>query len=110
MTSSNDLTPKQRQVYELLEKGLSPNTIAERLKVTPQAISLHMRNMREKGISLPNGQMPVSTAPAATGDGSEDLDAMVRSALERRLEQIDIQRVDLDQQAEKYRLALEALT
>ena len=109
-TTPDALTSKQRQVYSLLGKGLTTNQIAERMQVTPQAISLHVRKMREKGIQPPSGPASVSTGEPATRNGGEDLDVMVREALERRLDEIDVQRNALDQQAEKYRLVLEALT
>jgi hypothetical protein len=108
------LTPKQREVYDLLAQGLDMNRIAERWKVTPQAIHLHVRNIREKGIQLPSGQAeppPVSTAPAATTDGAagEDLDARLRAAIEDRLTEIDADLDQLHKQADKYRVALAAL-
>lgn len=133
------LTPKQAQVYTMLQEGLNVKEIAARMKVTPSAISLHLRKMHDRGVELPGitfrarrkapakpvrpgvqppsgqaEQPPVSTAqPAATNDGAADngdLDAMVRNALEARLGEIDREREDLAAQEEKYRTALAALT
>lgn len=130
------LTPKQAQVYTMLQEGLNVKEIAARMKVTPSAISLHLRKMHDRGVELPGirlrprrkardrrgvqppsgqaEQPPVSTAqPAATNDGAADngnLDTMVRNALEARLYDIEREREELAAQEEKYRTALAALT
>lgn len=101
--TQSDLTPKQARVYEMLQEGLNVKEIAARMKVTPSAVSLHLRKMHDRGVELPGirfrprrkvrdrgepkrspsvqppsgqaEQPPVSTAqPAATNHGAADGD------------------------------------
>ncbi len=42
------MTPRERQVIELISEGLSNKRIASRLEVAPQTVKSHVRNIMEK--------------------------------------------------------------
>jgi RNA polymerase sigma factor (sigma-70 family) len=45
---SNLLTPKEKEVLELLSKGLLYKEIAERLGVTHETVKKHLKNIYQK--------------------------------------------------------------
>lgn len=86
------LTPKQKQVRDLLAKGLAPAEVAKRLRISPSGVYGHIRNMRAAGIELPaettesNGasaEAPPPPAPVApVPDGEPDPTLALREAIE----------------------------
>lgn len=57
------LTEKQQRVYAyvagyILDNGYSPTgqEIAERLHISPQAVSMHLKSLKEKGLIEFNGK------------------------------------------------------
>jgi hypothetical protein len=52
-TSDLDLTPKQAQVFEGLQDGLTPPQIAKRMKISPNGVYGHIARIRDAGIKLP---------------------------------------------------------
>lgn len=61
------LTPKQREVLDLLGAGQRPPAIAKKLKLTRSSVYNHMRNMRKLGIELPNERVGTSSEPEPVG-------------------------------------------
>lgn len=49
-------TTKQRIVLALLDEGLDPPAIAERMGIARSGAYLHVRNLRKKGLVSKNGQ------------------------------------------------------
>ena len=43
-----NLTPRERQVVELIAQGLSHQEVAERLGITRKVVSRHLANARDK--------------------------------------------------------------
>ena len=46
--SVKTLTPREKQVADLLARGLSEKEIAERLNISPATVNNHTRNIRER--------------------------------------------------------------
>lgn len=63
------LTPKPRQVYDLLTDGMKPPEIAKRMRITRSGVYGHMRQIRKLGITLPGESLnggAAATRPGAT--------------------------------------------
>lgn len=72
-----DLTPRQREIKERLEKQMSALEIAEDLEISRNAVYQQIQSLRKKG-ALPRGYTPSGQAPrealgalALRDDGSE---------------------------------------
>ncbi len=50
MPDLSKLTPKQRQVYDLILSGVKPPAVAKKLKITTSGVYGHLRKMRDVGI------------------------------------------------------------
>jgi Bacterial regulatory proteins, luxR family len=132
-TTTAALTPKQRQVYELLGAGTPPAEIARHLKISPSGVYGHMRNIRAAGVDLPgdDGQPPPAPPqPQAASNGSaasDDPRAALTAAIDRtqaqreatdvevqraeqRIGELTAQRTALDERIERYNAALGALS
>jgi hypothetical protein len=93
------LTPKQKQVLDLLEQGKKPPAIATKLKISRSGVYGHMRNLRKLGIGLPGERiddhdLPPVAHPTANTNGLPDPLAALRAATElgtSRLEEIALE-------------------
>lgn len=73
-TATQALTPKQRQVLDLLNRDVSPTEVARRLKISPSGVYGHMRNIRAAGVEIDN--LALATGPAAPAPEPEALTAV----------------------------------
>lgn len=48
--STDNLTPRQREVYERAEKGMKPADIARDLALSPNAVQGHLSVLRSRGL------------------------------------------------------------
>lgn len=105
--AKDGLTPKQREVLDLLSAGQRPPAIAKKLKLTRSSVYNHMRNMRKLGIELPNERVgfdsePEPAAPNTNGasangwadplEALEAATALGRKRLEEIAEAVDTMR------------------
>lgn len=128
------LTPKQREVLDLLSAGQRPPAIAKKLKLTRSSVYNHMRNMRKLGIELPNERVgfdsePEPAAPNTNGasangytDPIDALDAAILlgrkrleeiaedlDAIRERGERLNAERDEVTGQLQRFERATEAL-
>lgn len=138
-TTEPRLTPKQQEVLAMLHKGMKPQEIAKKLKITNSGVYGHMRQMRKAGVQLPGEQLADSrVSPNGTANtprepvephgfdadaGAVDaLEVALKSckdsiaAIDAEIEQLDARRAELakakqrdEDAAEHYTAALVAL-
>lgn len=60
------LTKKQQRVFDLLVQGKTPVQIGKAMRISSTAVYGHIRRMRDKGVSLPEG------VPGGNGNGRSE--------------------------------------
>lgn len=134
---SQQLTPKQTQVYDLLVAGDKPSAVAKRMKISQSGVYGHIRKIREAGFTIPSEQIGTSDAaetpaPAAATNGAssietpEDVARVIKAAvitanerlaaiteqekgISTRLEQLGVERQAIVARVEKLDKAQEVL-
>ena len=122
-SSADSLTRKQRQAYDLLMSGKSPDEAAAKMKITRQGVYQHMKTLREKGLALPTNGKRGETTPAkptppakpmvsATTNGHADPEAALIAAKQEignKIAALEAEIAQLDARGQKYDAALAAL-
>jgi predicted ArsR family transcriptional regulator len=113
------MTPKQQQVFDLLQEGVAPAEIATRLKISPSGVYGHIRNMRAQGIRVPVGDASEPTEALAPANGASRPATALQAAIDadrERVRTIDAQlatlqdeRIECEAAIERYTAALRAL-
>lgn len=75
MTTTDELTAKQRRVYALLEEGHKPAEIAKRMKITRSGVYGHIRHIRRAGVVLPE-ERPFTNGEVASPNGEVAVDGV----------------------------------
>lgn len=87
---SQQLTPKQSQVYDLLVAGEKPSAVAKRMKISQSGVYGHIRKIREAGFAIPSEQIGTSEpseTPAPTNgvakmiETPEDVARVIKAAV-----------------------------
>lgn len=94
-----DLTKRQKQVLDRLEKGQKPTTIAKALHMSPNGVYQHRRRLLERGFKVPtngNGdETPVPARRRATAS-SNGRPSDVPKVVADTIKVLDAQGEDLD--------------
>lgn len=97
------LTPKQRQVLDLLEGGASVSEIAKRMKISEAGVYSHVRSIRRAGGSLPAERFETNGTPAASNRREEP------SSIQGVRQQLEAALADIDRERERVKTAIRAL-